>query len=807
MWKRFKDRIQHWQGILSIAPTVAVVTIAGSWVGTWQLLEWASIDRFFALRQPEPVDSRIAIVTIDEADIDYIGQWPMPDGVMAEAIANIRDRQPTAIGIDIYRDLPLEPGHQSLEKIFKSTPNLIGIQKVAGETVDPPPILAKLEQVAASDTLMDEDGKVRRGLILLGTKDKKMLNSLGTKLALMYLEQAKLELEVLDPKRKIYRMGKAIFHPLTEKDSGYVRGDTSGYQILLNYRGHIDKFVQVPLRDVLENKVPADIFRDRLVFVGATTPSLKDIFATPYSAKLLANPKAMPGIVIHANMASQILSAALDGRPLLRSVSTPLIWGWIAVWSSVGTGGIWFLLQSKRVSKNTFFVVTLGGIAVGGLVLVASSYLAFTAGFVIPVFSPLLALTASAILTNNYHNQWKLRQANRQLAATNNQLESTNDELAKTNEKLEITNDKLAITNDRLEQANTQLEEYSRTLEQKVSERTQELSEAMKHLEATQEELIHSEKMAALGQLIAGVAHEVNTPLGAIRSSIGNVNNFLTQTLDELPEFFKTLPVDQTELFLELLNRSSQRNFSISSQEKRKFKRALRKELEAKEIEQVDSIADTLVDIGVYENIEPFLPLLTSKNSDKIFDTAYQLSGLKESAQNIKVAIDRAAKVVFALKTYARYDSSGEKLKVNIVDGIETILTLYQNQLKQGVEVVRNYQDLPAILCYADELNQVWTNLVHNALQAMDNRGTLTIDAYQQNGSIQVTIADNGKGIPPEVLPKIFQPFFTTKPPGEGSGLGLDIVRKIVEKHEGKISVQSVPGKTEFTVSIPIPIE
>ncbi len=807
MWKLFKDRVQHWQGILSIAPTVAVVTIAGSWAGTWQLLEWASIDRFFSLRYPEAVDSRIAIVTIDEADIDYIGQWPMPDRVMAQSIAKISAQKPKAIGVDIYRDLPLEPGHLELEKVFKSTPNIIGIQKVAGETVDPPPTLAKLDQVAASDTLIDEDGKVRRGLILLGTKDKKMLNSLGTKLALMYLEQANVKLEVVDPNRKIYRMGKAVFHPLTEKDSGYVRGDTNGYQVLLNYRGHVDKFVRVSLRDVLENKVAGDVFRDRSVFVGATTPSLKDIFATPYSDGLLAHPRSMPGIVIHANMASQILSAALDGRPLLRSVPTPIIWVWIAAWSSISSVGIWSLLQSKRFAENTFFVVTLGGIACGGIVLVTSSYSAFLVGLVLPVFSPLLALTASAILTTNYHNQWKLRQANHQLAATNEQLERTNDELAHTNEKLEVSNDKLATTNDRLEQANAQLEEYSRTLEQKVEERTHELSQTLQHLEATQEELIHSEKMAALGQLIAGVAHEVNTPLGAIRSSIGNVNNFLIQTLDELPTFFQDLPEEQAGLFLELLHRSNQRNFSISSQEKRKFKRALRKELEAREIENMDSIADTFVDIGVYENIEPFLPLLKSENSSKVLETAYQISGLKESTQNITMAIDRAAKVVFALKTYARYDSSGEKLKINLIDGIETVLTLYQNQLKQGVEVIRNYQDIPAILCYADELNQVWTNLVHNALQAIENRGTLTIDAYEQNGSIQVTIADNGTGISPEVLPKIFQPFFTTKPPGEGSGLGLDIVRKIVEKHDGKISVQSVPGKTEFTVSIPIQFE
>ena len=136
------------------------------------------------------------------------------------------------------------------------------------------------------------------------------------------------------------------------------------------------------------------------------------------------------------------------------------------------------------------------------------------------------------------------------------------------------------------------------------------------------------------------------------------------------------------------------------------------------------------------------------------------------------------------------------------------MLTLYYNQLKQGIEVIKNYpEDLPKIPCYPDELNQVWTNLIHNAIQAMESKGTLTIDVKQQQENILVSIIDSGKGIPAEILPKIFQPFFTTKPAGEGSGLGLDIVKKIVDKHRGTISFQSVPGNTTFTVQLPIPVD
>jgi signal transduction histidine kinase len=131
-------------------------------------------------------------------------------------------------------------------------------------------------------------------------------------------------------------------------------------------------------------------------------------------------------------------------------------------------------------------------------------------------------------------------------------------------------------------------------------------------------------------------------------------------------------------------------------------------------------------------------------------------------------------------------------------------LTLYQNQLKQGVQVIRNYAKLPPVLCYPDELNQVWTNLIHNALQAMEYRGTLSIEVTAIDQQAKISLTDSGKGIPEEIQAKIFEPFFTTKPSGEGSGLGLDIVKKIIKKHDGQITVESQPGRTTFNVFLPI---
>ncbi|MGL5061142.1 MAG: ATP-binding sensor histidine kinase [Microcoleus sp.] len=334
--------------------------------------------------------------------------------------------------------------------------------------------------------------------------------------------------------------------------------------------------------------------------------------------------------------------------------------------------------------------------------------------------------------------------------------------------------------------------------------KNQELSETLQQLETTQAELIQSEKMAALGQLVAGVAHEVNTPLGAIRSSAGTMENFLKSTLEQLPALFQSLSAEEVDNFLKLLQRSLEQEVTLSTKEERKFKRALRSQLEASNIEDTDNFADRLVIMGVYEEIDSFLPLLQKPDGSHILEIAYKLSELKRGIATIGTATDRASKVVFALKTYARYEHSGQKISANIIEGIETVLTLYQNQLKQGIELVKNHTEIPSILCYPDELNQVWTNLIHNALQAMDYRGTLTIGAIEQSGQVKISITDSGKGIPDEIKSKIFQPFFTTKPAGEGSGLGLDIVKKIVEKHQGRIEVESIPGQTTFNVFLPI---
>ncbi len=333
----------------------------------------------------------------------------------------------------------------------------------------------------------------------------------------------------------------------------------------------------------------------------------------------------------------------------------------------------------------------------------------------------------------------------------------------------------------------------------------QQAAQSLHDLHQAEAHLVHSEKMAALGQLIAGVAHEINTPIGAIKSSGRNISEALDSALLDLPGLLDELDAAHRLHFSELLKRASQPKAVLSTREERSMVRDVTERLEALGLAQARHRAGLLVQLQSHTDLDTVLPLLGHPAVDRILDTAHGIATITTNADNINTAVDRVAKIIFALKSFSRFGGVQVWTESDLSEGLETVLTIYQNQIKHGIELVRQFDDLPPVRCLPDEINQVWTNLVHNALQAMDHKGTLTLGLHRDGDNARVSVTDSGCGMTPEVRERIFDAFFTTKPAGEGTGLGLDIVRKIIEKHGGQIFVTSEVGRgSTFTVSLPI---
>lgn len=332
-----------------------------------------------------------------------------------------------------------------------------------------------------------------------------------------------------------------------------------------------------------------------------------------------------------------------------------------------------------------------------------------------------------------------------------------------------------------------------------------ELTRKSEQIARSQQALVQSEKMAALGQLVAGVAHELNTPLGAIVASVGNIATALDHSLTELPRVLgESSPADIDGL-RRLLTDTESAHGALTSREERDIRSQLQARLEALEVPDARKVARMLVAMRAGGDLAPHLELLRSPRADLLLACASDLSALRRNSGTIRTAADRAAKIVFALKSYAHPGSAeGVPVEASLAENLETVLTLYQNQIKHGVEIVRGFEDPGIVRGRHEELNQVWTNLVHNALQAMQYRGRLELRVGKEADRVRVQVIDSGAGIPEAVRRRIFEPFYTTKGQGEGSGLGLSISHDIVERHHGTIEVESRPGRTAFTVTLPI---
>ncbi len=345
------------------------------------------------------------------------------------------------------------------------------------------------------------------------------------------------------------------------------------------------------------------------------------------------------------------------------------------------------------------------------------------------------------------------------------------------------------------------LVELTETLEEKVKIRTQELEE-------TQSQLIMSEKMASLGIMVAGIAHEINTPAGVINGAADNLDqnmNYLVQNVFDVVLFARYRKLRKNfELALLHLLRDKKKS-ELDSKEKFRLKNQLKEEM--KSMNFSPSLTSELSNFIIENQIgkeRKYIYNIIFKDDDRGYFMLKNAAYINRNIKNIRYAIRNIVRIVKALKSYSHLDQSKTFSSSNIIEGMETTLIILNNQIKYGIEVIKNFQEIPLVICNPDELNQVWTNLIQNSIQALKGKGKIGISVFPWNGYVVVEIEDNGPGIPIKIQDRIWDPFFTTKDQGEGTGLGLGIVKGIVEKHKGKITLNSNPGKTVFRVELPI---
>ncbi|MBP0005714.1 MAG: adenylate/guanylate cyclase domain-containing protein [Cyanobacteria bacterium SBC] len=387
--QRFRTWLWQWRGVAISVPCVTLVLAVLRGIGWLQPLELAAYDALLRSRLSPDGESRVAIVGITERDMTETLDRPIPSDVeLAQLLETIRNARPRAIGLDIYRDLPHPPGTDRLERVFSTTPNLIGIRKLIGRPgnfpVAAPLILSEAGQVGANDVPLDRDGRIRRAYLFVKSIEGETVAGLGLRLAELYLKSEGLEPEATPDDPNTMQLGGARFDRFERHDGGYVRADDSSYQILINYQN--TSFDRVSLTDVISGRVSPEFFFDRVVLIGYVAESANDFHLTS-----IGN---IAGVEIQAQIASHIIAMAFGERPAIRTLSEPLEWLWIVTWIAIASILSWSKRHVFEASRVSFGLIAGWGML--GFGVVVAAYFAFQIGWWLPLVPPFLGVFSSA---------------------------------------------------------------------------------------------------------------------------------------------------------------------------------------------------------------------------------------------------------------------------------------------------------------------------------------------------------------------------------------------------------------------------
>lgn len=315
------------------------------------------------------------------------------------------------------------------------------------------------------------------------------------------------------------------------------------------------------------------------------------------------------------------------------------------------------------------------------------------------------------------------------------------------------------------------------------------------------------ERLAGLGKLSAGLAHELNNPASAAKRAAAQLRDALKRIKDTSHELGRReltpaqgAEIEKLELSFTQSDQPPPDALTVSSLEDQ-IDSLLRSHGQDDLWQLAAQLAQKGIKPSALESLFEHLDAGTARAALVRIAASIEIANL---LKEIESSTARISDLVGAIKEYTYMDQSPVQ-NVDVVKSLETTLTILHHKLKRGITVQRDYQPVPLLVnSFGSELNQVWTNLIDNAIDAMSGKGELRVRTYRENGCVVVDIGDNGPGISPAVMPHIFEPFFTTKGVGEGTGLGLDTVQRIVKKHRGDIQISSKPGDTRFQVWLPL---
>ncbi|KAB8332875.1 CHASE2 domain-containing protein [Scytonema tolypothrichoides VB-61278] len=387
MWKKVKEEMFVWRLGASTGILIIGLVIIARLTGSLQVLEWLTFDTFLRLRPSEPIDERILIVGINEDDIRSIKKYPIPDGELAALLVKLQTYKPRVIGLDLYRNLPVSPGNPEMIAAFKGMKNLIAIEKVLPDEVEPTPYLSS-EQIGFADQITDTDGKLRRSLLATPTP-KGYKFSLSLRLAETYLTHEGITLENGLRDRDTMRFANTELPRFLPNSGGYVKADAGGVQVLLNFKSDRERFITVSLNDIKTGNFKPEWIRDRIVIIGMTASSVKDLISTSTITSTKTPPGRVYGVEIQAHETSQIISAVLDGRPLINTWTKEWEYIWIIGW---GFLGIYF----ARLTK--YPLINLLAVSIVSISLTGSSYLLLLIwGCWVPVIPAMLVLILNGV--------------------------------------------------------------------------------------------------------------------------------------------------------------------------------------------------------------------------------------------------------------------------------------------------------------------------------------------------------------------------------------------------------------------------